>query len=159
MKKWTIATAAAVVLGGAGLYVVSSPRGVSVLGVDVGGQERGWLSERSVDFIEDLQFKDFKRASTYHLAKTQAARNIPELIQRVFVVKHEVLDITDYKVLEVDLDRAKTRARVRMNVKYRVLGDQSFRDDPNLRRDVELMLYWFRGEDGAWTMELESSLR
>jgi hypothetical protein len=46
-----------------------------------------------------------------------------------------------------------------MDVRYRVIGDQTTVDDPASRRRLEMMLYWFRGTDGTWTMELESSLR
>lgn len=159
MSKTWIVLVAVLALAGAGLYLVASPTGVSIGGTEIGGGERTWLSERSFDFLEDLQFKDFAKASTYHLPETQKARDIPELIRRIFLVRHEVLDIIDYRVLEVDLDRSKGRARVRMLVRYRVLGEKSIRDDPSAARDVEMLLYWFRQSSGTWAMELESSLR
>lgn len=157
-KTWIVLVLVLAVAGG-GLWLLRSPLGVSIGGVEVGGAEREWLADRSVDFVEDLQFKDFKKASAYHLAETQAARDIPELIRRIFLVKHEQLDIIDYRVLDVDLDRSKRRARVRMIINYRVLGDRATRESPSAQRDVELLLYWFKQESDTWAMELESSLR
>lgn len=150
MKTWLIGLFAAVLVGAGGLWLIESPLGRS---------ETAWLAERSIDFVEDLQFKDFAKASTYHLPETQKARDIPELIRSVFLVRHEQLDIVDYKVLEVDLDRSKTRARVRVLVNYRLLGDRSTRESPQAQRDVEMLLYWFKQASGVWAMELESSLR
>jgi hypothetical protein len=137
----------------------ADPRGISLGGVELGGEERAWLADRSVDFMEDLQFKDFNKAATYHLEATQKARDVPALIRRIFRIPPELLDIQSYKVLEVDLDRSKTRARVRMLTYYHSLGDETGRDQPDSNRSVEVLLYWFRGADQKWTMELESSLR
>lgn len=125
----------------------------------VGSPDRQFLSSKTFDFLEDIQFKDFETASTYHLPKTQKERDIPELLRRVFQVKHEVLDIKRYDIREVDLDRSKTRARIRTMIFYRVTGDQSIRDQPQAERDVELLFYWFQQKDGSWVMDLESSLR
>lgn len=159
MKKTAIITAIVIALGGAALWFFSQPRGVSIGGVDLGGSERQWLAERSIDFVEDIQFKDFQKASTYHLEKTQKERDIPGMIQRLFRIRHEVLDITGYEVLEVDLDRSKTRGRVKVQIFFRVLGDKVVRDNMEAKREGEMILYWFRAADGTWTMELESSLR
>lgn len=158
-KKSLIALLIVLVLGAVAVYVIQSPVGLSVGGVDFGGQERAWLTQRTIDFLEDLQFKDFDKASTYHLGETQKARDVPGLIRRVFGIKHEVLDIKAYRITEVDLDRSKKRARVRAVVDYRVLGDRLVREDKSNNRDIEMLIYWFRGDDGKWAMELESSLR
>jgi hypothetical protein len=159
MRKSFILLGIAVVLGAGALYIVASPTAISVGGVELGGGERTWLADRSIDFLEDLQFKDFKKASTYHLEKTQKERNIPEMIRTKFGIKHEVLDITDYKVLEVDLDRAAARARVRTLLHFHILGDSVIRDHKSSSRELEMILYWFKQEDGTWAMELENSLR
>jgi hypothetical protein len=160
MKSKTIAILAGASLMALGaLALWASPKGIHLGSVEIGGSERGWLSDRSVDFLEDLQFKDFEKASTYHLAETQKKRDIPTMIRHIFGVKHEVLDIQDYKILDVDLDRSGARARVKVLVNYHVLGDESTRDSPSSFRSLELMLYWFKQPDASWAMELESSLR
>ena len=135
--------------------------GLSVGEVNIGGSESRWLADKTYDFLEDVQFKDFDKASTYHLKETQAKRDIPGLIQRVFFVKHEALDILRFKVSEVDLDRSQTRARVRTVIWYRVLGDKKTTSNADSRRETELLFYWFKDKSGAeakWTMELSSSL-
>jgi hypothetical protein len=157
-KTW-VASLFALSLAGGLLALLATPGGVSVAGIDFGGTDRGWLADRSTDFLEDLKFKDFKAASTFHLPETQKARDIPDLIRRVFVVRHELLDIQRYKVIDVDLDRSRSRARVRTEVTYRVLGDVTNAPDPNLTRKLEVLLYWFKQSNGTWAMELESSLR
>lgn len=148
----------AALIGGA---ILIAKHGVSVGGVEIGGSERVWLSERTYDFLEDIQFKDFDKASTYHLKKTQKKRDIPKLIQRVFQVRHEILDIMRFEVTEVDLDRSGARARVRTKVWLRVLGDSRLTAEENSRRQTEILFYWFRDSSVTppkWNMELESSL-
>ena len=160
MRKSLIALVV-VLLVGAGVLVsvANKPWGLDFSQFGVGSGDAAWLAARSVDFLEDLKFKDFEKASKYHLAKAREARDVPALIQRAFGIKHEILDITSFDVLDVDLDRSGRRARVRTLVRFHVLGERSMRDDPGSNRDIEMLLYWFKAEDGSWTMELESSLR
>lgn len=146
-------------LGGTGLYLASNPTGLSIGNVRFGGKVQGYLRDRTIDFLEDIKFKDFDRASSYHLAETQKKRNIPGLIRKVFQIRHEVLDIHDYKILGIELDRSEKRARVRAFVRYRILGDKRVRDDERSLRDLEMLFYWFKQPDETWVMELESSLR
>lgn len=157
-KSLWILVVVSIVAGGV-LWVTSQPRGLSVGSLLPGGEDRAYVADRTVDFLEDIKFKDFDEAATYHLPETQEERDIPNLIRRVFRVKHEVLDIQDYEILGVEMDRGKKRARVRAFIRYRVLGDPTIRDDPEARRDLEMLFYWFQQEDGSWVMELESSLR
>ena len=147
------------VAAAAGVWITQN--GISVGDVDIGGSERRWLSAQTYDFLEDLQFKDFDKASTYHLKSTQEKRDIPSLIQRAFGVKHEMLDIVRFEILEVDLDRSKTRGRIRTKVWFRLLGDREITKNENSRRDMELLFYWFKDTSktpASWTMELASSL-
>lgn len=159
MKKSVIVLLVTFALAGGLLFVVASPGGVSIGGIDLGGAERAYLRDRTIDFLEDIKFKDFAKASTYHLPETQKERDIPELIRRVFAIRHELLDIQRYEILDVELDRAKSRARVRALVYFRVLGDKQTRESESSHKDVEMIFYWFEQADGAWVMELESSLR
>ncbi|MFO0727930.1 MAG: hypothetical protein U1E65_29390 [Myxococcota bacterium] len=160
MKTKTILALVGTALIAVGALVIwTSPGGLKLGAVEIGGSQRGWLSDRSFDFLEDLQFKDFEKASTYHLAETQKKRDIPTMIRRIFGIKHELLDIQDYKILDVDLDRSGARARVKVLVNYHVLGDESSRDSTSAFKSLELMLYWFKQADASWAMELESSLR
>ena len=146
------------VVAGVALYVSSVPGGVSVPGVVMTG-DRGVLRDKTWAFLEDIKFKDFDKASSYHLAETQKKRDIPALIQRVFRVRHELLDIHDFDILEVELDSGGKRGRARALVRYHVLGDREVRDNKDSQRDAEMLFYWFKQPDGTWAMELESSLR
>lgn len=158
MKKSAFALLFVVALAGAFLFAATQPTVPVVGGLLPGGGDKRYLYDRTYDFLEDIKYKDFGRASTYHLPSTQEKRDIPELIRRVFMVKHEVLDIHDFEIMGLDFDRGGARARARALVRYRILGDKRARDDPDARRDVEMLFYWFKEAD-VWVMELESSLR
>lgn len=145
-------------LAGGALLLLSQHSGAGMPTIALSG-DKGHLKDATLEFLEDIKFKDFKKASTYHLEDTQKARDIPQLIQRVFRIRHEVLDIQSYEVLEVELDTAKSRGRVRTLVRFHVLGDRDVREKADAHRDTELLFYWFKQPDGSWTMELESSLR
>lgn len=157
VKSALILVAVLAVAGGA-LWVLSGQSDVS-MPVAVMTGDRAYLKKATLVFLEDIKFKDFDKASTYHLEETQKARDIPALLQSVFRIKHEVLDIQSYEVLQVELDSTKARGRVRALVRYHVLGDRRVREDPDAFRDVEMLFYWFRQPDGTWVMELESSLK
>ncbi|MCA9550129.1 MAG: hypothetical protein KC933_08845 [Myxococcales bacterium] len=157
MKSAIILGLVLLVAGGV-LFYVSQPGGVAVPGVVATG-DRGYIRDRTWEFLEDIKFKDFAKASTYHLESTQKARDIPNLLQRVFKIPHEVLDIQDFEIIEVELDTGKTRGRVRTLVRYHVLGDREVREKEDAQRDTEMLFYWFKQPDGSWVMELESSLR
>lgn len=147
-----------VIVGGGVLYGLSSTDSFDLPTVVLSG-DRAYLRDGTLVFLEDIKFKDFDKASTYHLKEAQKVRDIPGLIRRVFRIKHEVLDIQSYEVLEVELDKAKARGRVRTMIRYHVLGDRKVRDNEDSHRSNELMFYWFKQPDGTWVMELESSLR
>lgn len=154
---WIFGGVAAV--AGLMIAVAAMPGGLSVARLGLGASDEAYVVDRSIDFLEDLRYKDFKKASTYHLPETQLARDIPEMIRRKFGIRHEVLDIRDFKVIGTDFDRAGNRARVRAMVYYRVLSDIRVREHEENNRDAEMLLYWFKQPDGKWVMELESSLR
>lgn len=122
------------------------------LGLPLGGEE-GLLRRSSQQFWEDIQFKDFEHAATYHSEARQAEVDIPYLLERIFLVKPELLDIMSYEIVMADVDSTGLRARVKTRVKVKDLVRE--RVD-----DREMMLYWKR-EDMAspWTMDLETSLR
>jgi hypothetical protein len=157
MKSAIILGLVLLVAAGA-LFFVSQAGGVAVPGLVATG-DRGYLKDRTWEFLEDIKFKDFDKASSYHLEAARQRRDIPALIQRVFKVKHEVLDIQDFDILEVELDSKRGRGRVRTLVRYHILGDRKVRESEDAQRDAEMLFYWFKQADGTWSMELESSLR
>lgn len=138
-----------------GLYVAASHisgGALPSLGLAIGG-ERGVVRRLSLAFLEDIQFKDFVRAASYHAPDKQESVDIPFVIQRLFQVKPEALDIMSYEIVFADLDSSSKRARVKTRVKVKDLLREEIRDQ-------ELMLYFERTDAHApWFMKLEDSLR
>src|SRR5687767_6734648 len=62
------------------------------------------LDKLARSFLQDLQFKDFDKAGKYHNLIEQGKANIPQLIERLFQVKPEVLNIRDFEIVRVDMD-------------------------------------------------------
>ena len=153
MKKLIIAVVALLVLAGGYLAVAHASGGAFYsFGLPLGGA-RGELRRLSRSFIEDIQFKDFKRAASYHSPEKRASVDIPHIIQRVFVVKPEALDIQGYTIVFSEVDSTDNRGRVKTRVKLKDLVQGQLREQ-------ELILYWERAGAGApWYMKLEDSLR
>ncbi len=79
--------------------------------------------------------------------------DIPFLLQRLFAVKPEALDIMDYDIVFAELDSSNLRARVKVRVKVKLLLDETI-------QERELILYFDRDSvDDPWYMKLEDSLR
>jgi hypothetical protein len=133
------------------LLVFTTPSGLSVDGIGLtGSDDKRIVSEKSLSFMEDLRYKDFKKAATYHDFKERKTVDIPSLIERIFQVKPEFLDITRYDIKSVDLDSTGTRARVHMHSVIKLLNTSEI-------REPEIILYWMKEPEG-WVMKLESSL-
>lgn len=144
-----------VVVGGGGAYLAMahlSGGAFPTLGLPIGG-ELGALRGMALQFWEDIQFKDFKKAASYHAPELQDAVDIPYLIQRIFMVKPEMLDLMDYEIVLAELDASGLRARVKTRVKAKILATEKI-------EEREVMLYFKRKDlDSPWYMELEDSLR
>lgn len=121
-------------------------------GLALGG-DRGELRRTALAFLEDIQFKDFDAAASYHAPELIETVDIPYLIQRLFAVKPEALDVMDYEVVFAELDSSGLRARVKVRVKAKLLLNESI-------EERELVLYFERADEVApWYMKLEDSLR
>ncbi len=121
-------------------------------GLSVGG-DAGELRRIALSFWEDIQFKDFNKAASYHPPELQDSVDIPFLLQRLFVVRPEALDILEYEVVMVDIDSTGDRARVRTRLKVKELARGKI-------QEKQVMLYFRReAESATWTMRLEDSLR
>jgi len=122
------------------------------VGLPLGG-DRGLLRRISMDFLEDIQFKDFVSAASYHAPELIEAVDIPFLIQRLFQVRPEALDVMDYEVVFAELDSSGLRARVRVRVRVKLLLDGRL-------EEREFILYFHRDTVAdPWYMRLEDSLR
>lgn len=140
------------------ILVVSGVAGVLIsrpdLLVRVGlGGDSATLMRISRSFLEDIQFKDFNKAASYHSPDEQDHVDIPFLLERLFFVKPEQLDVMEYEVLFVKIDSSGLRARSKVRIKVKNL----LKGEINER---ELMLYFLReNQQSPWFMKLESSLR
>lgn len=111
-----------------------------------------FLNDRQIDFLEDIKFKDFQKAASYHSSEDRKKVNVSKLIGKMFMVKPELLDIMSYEILRIELDRSKTRARVHTKTKVKLLNTKEI-------REPELIFYWHKDPAEGWVMKLESSLR
>lgn len=87
-------------------------------------------------FMEDLQFKDFKRAASYHSKLERDRLDIGRSLESLFLVKPELLDIQRYEIVRTNVDSTGERATtvVRM-VAQRLNMDE----EP---KEKDLKLYW-----------------
>ncbi len=153
MKKAVTALLVLALLGGGYLTVAHISGGAfATFGLLLGG-DRGELRRVALQFLEDIQFKDFASAASYHAPDLRESVDIPFLIQRLFTVKPEALDIMDYEVVFAEVDSGGLRARVKLRVKVKLLFNLSI-------NEREIILYFERESvDDPWYMKLEDSLR
>lgn len=153
MKKALTVFLLLVLLGGGYMTAAHVSGGAFwTMGLALGG-DRGELRRIALDFLEDIQFKDFEAAASYHAPELIDSVDIPYLIQRLFAVKPEALDFMDYEVVFAELDSSGLRARVKVRVKAKVLLNERI-------EERELVLYFERADENApWHMKLEDSLR
>jgi len=135
------------------LLVISSRHGLSLGGAVVAASpDAKQLETMANKFLEDIQFKDFEKAASYHSREDRKTVNIPNLIERMFGIKPEFLDIMRYEIVKVQLDSSGKRARVKTKTTVKLLNTKEI-------REPEIMLYFFKDPAEGWVMELESSLR
>ena len=122
------------------------------LGLPIGG-ERAYLRGLTLSFIEDVQFKDFQKAASYHEPSIQDSVDIPYLLERMFMVKPESLDIMSYEIVFAKLDSTNLRGRVKVRIKVKDLLRSKIREQE--------IIYFYHRESvsSPWYMILESSLR
>lgn len=153
MKRWTWLLVA--LLGGGGLYLAAahlSGGAFPTFGLPIGGEIND-LRGLALQFWEDIQFKDFDQAASYHAPELQDSVDIPYLIQRLFLVKPEALDLMDYEIVFAEMDASGLRARIKTRITAKILTNDRI-------EEREVMLYFKRKDlDSPWYMELEDSLR
>ena len=148
MKKSTLAFFLVfLVIGGYIMY--DSGWGRSML-MGMFSPEINAIEEMSMQFMEDIKFKDFIKAASYHNSEDQEKANIPKLIERLFKIKPELLDIMEFSILESTIDSTGNRGRVKIKSKVNILNSGKI-------KTPELILYYHKKGEG-WFMELESSL-
>lgn len=147
MKKVLIALGALLLVG------VLLLAGLGRTGFSLFGVGWSWSPEAAAvealarSFLEDIQFKDFQKAASYHTWTDEQKADIPKLIEDLFQVKPEQLNISDIRITRVELDRDGKRARTFFTTQLEVLNSkhQSQAEEPkNERREVEGVLFWHK---------------
>jgi hypothetical protein len=129
MRKATVITVAVAAALGLGIYIaVANPF----------SPDRNQINELSRKWMEDLQFKDFRSSSLYHHKLDRDRVDIGRALERLFLVKPEMLDILDYKIVKAQVDSSGKRARVKVNVRYKKLNKDK------KPKEARMMLYWMK---------------
>jgi hypothetical protein len=153
MRKITLAAILVLLVGGGVLGALGAYGKLPVPVLKQLGGKHAELINKTLAFLTDIKFKDFTRAASYHAPALQASVDIPFLIQRLFMVKPEQLEVMDYEVLYAEVDGDDLRARVKTRTKVKLLNKDEV-------RDVEMIYYFYRDDpSGPWFMKLEDSLR
>lgn len=98
----------------------------------------GLVRNSSQTFMEDLQFKDFRSSSLYHHKLEKDRVDIGRTLEKLFMVKPEMLDIKDYRIVKADIDSTGDRARVLVESRFRRLN---YDEEP---QTGEIILYWMK---------------
>lgn len=137
--------------GGTLFYLQSSPAGQAPLGT-IFSKDAQEIVKMGQKFMESIQYKDFKSASQFSLPEQKASLDIPVLIERLFQVKPEMMDMNNVQVISHDFDTSGDRARLRMRADVKFLNS-------NELRKPEILLYFKKMPDGKWYMDFASSIK
>lgn len=110
-----------------------------------------FLFDRTTDFLEDIRYKDFDKAASYSSSEDRKNVNMTRALTRLFVVPPESLDILESEVRSVELDRSRTRGRVKTHSRVKILNLNQF-------KEPEIIFYWHKDPKEGWVMKLESSV-
>lgn len=150
MRKFLLVLVLVLMAGGAYVMLAPKQQAQTPLSLLMDGDTRK-LASQSQKFLEDIKFKDFEAAAQYSDPEDRATADIPKLIERLFQVKPEFLEINQVQVLSADLDSSKKRGRVKLQADVKLLNTKEL-------RKPEVMLYWKKAPSGQWYMDLASSL-
>ncbi|HEY9842056.1 MAG: hypothetical protein ACAI44_39830 [Candidatus Sericytochromatia bacterium] len=150
MRVLIIFLALLLVAGGGYFVMQNAQLGSAPLGALVSSDSQA-LIKATRSFMEDLKFKDFKSAAKYSLPEQQGKYDIPAMIEGLFHVKPEFMDIQNYEITSTDYDSSGQRARVHLKTDIKLLNSEE-------RRKPEVILY-YKKQAESWYMDLASSLR
>ena len=136
------------------LFFAGNNRGLTAFHNPLDGersQSLKYIEQNTINFLEDIRFKDFDKAASYHTQADQEKVDIPYLIERLFEIKPEMLDIMRYEITSVELDRSGLRGRVKTHTVAKCLNTDEI-------KNVDIIYYWMKDPQEGWCMKLESSL-
>lgn len=129
MRKSTVVTAVILVVLSFGAWLfLANPL----------SRDAGLVRAAALAFMEDLQFKDFRSSSLYHHELERDRVDVGRTLEKLFLVKPELLNILEFKIVKLDIDKSGDRARVLLRTKYKRLN---YDEKP---QDGEAILYWIK---------------
>jgi hypothetical protein len=139
---------ALLVVGVVGFFYASSEGYLG--GLSGSGDDKREIRDKTIRFFECLKFKEFKEASAFHNEEDQEAADIPSMIEDLFQVPPEYLDIQDIALMYVEIDSSGilAKSKTRCHAKELNTGQE---------KDHEVILYWKKEAD-QWFLKLRSSL-
>lgn len=131
MSKSTIITVVVLAVVGVGAYLFITDPFKRMAG---GGN----IESLAKAFMEDLQFKDFRQAGLYHHKLERDRVDLGRSLERLFLVKPEMLDIQEYRIVKSSIDSKGTRGRTLVRTKFKRLN---IAKEPE---EKDLILYWIK---------------
>ena len=131
MRRSTWISLAVLAALGAGAYLFLADPFTSAQGA-------GQIDDYAKMFMEDVQFKDFRRASNYHHELERDRMDIGRAIETIFLVKPEMLEIREYRIVRTTLSSQNTRGRTLVRTKYKRLNVAK---EPE---EKDIVLYWIK---------------
>lgn len=152
LKKIMIGTTLlAVAAGGYAGYAHFTGGEVPTLGLPIGGA-RAELRTLTMSFWEDIKFKDYKKAASYQAETKRSESSISALVEQVFGLPAQSVDLMEFSVVEAELDSTGNRARLKSRVKAKdlVKGKVHTR---------EVMHFFHRDTpQAAWVLDLDHTV-
>ena len=112
--------------------------------------DRHIIIKQAKRFMECIKFKEFGEAAAYHTAQDSKKADIPFLIERLFKVKPEQMDIQECNVIFGEIDSSGILGKTKSRCIVHLLNTKEV-------RKPEIVLYW-KKEGGRWFLKLKSSL-
>ena len=112
--------------------------------------DRHIIEHKTKRFMECVKFKEFGEAARFHNKQDQKQADIPKLIEQLFKIKPEQLDIQEYTVLFAEIDSSGELARSKTRCIVHLLNTKHV-------KKPEIVLYW-KKERGQWYLKLRSTL-
>jgi len=113
--------------------------------------EKHELKEMSMRFFECIKFKEFGEAADFHNAEDKKSADIPKMLEGLFQVPPENMDINDIYVVTTEINSSGVLAKVKLQMSVKMLNTGK-------QKNPEVNLFW-KKENDKWYLKLKSSLR
>lgn len=108
------------------------------------------LKDKTRRFLECIKFKEFEEAAAFHNEADRKDADIAGMIEGLFYVPPEYLDIQDVNVLFAEIDSSGVLGKVKARCFAEFLNTKE-------SKNHDVLLYW-KKENEDWFLKLKSSL-